>query len=164
MTFLRPEALAALRRWREVLIYGLGFLVFGGLFLRSLANFSLFWLVVLGAAAFFCGTLTLQAWVRAQVGSDGSAQGVVLIDEHRIGYFGPQKGGFVEMQHLTRLDVYNGSWILLHRNGEPLKIPFDAPNADALIDLFAQLPEVTTTTLTQAMRTRQGLLQTVWER
>lgn len=160
MTFLRPEAAALLTRWRQPILFGAGLLLCLYILARNLG--SPFWMIVAGLAAFFCAVSFYQAWLRARLGSDGSAEGVVVIDEHRIGYFGPNTGGFVEMKDLRRLDVYNGAWILHQIDGPRLDIPFDAPKADALLDLFAQLPGVTLAKLHSALATRQGLLQTIW--
>ncbi len=162
MKFLRPEATALLSRWSEAIIFGLGLLLCLYILLRNIG--SPFWMIIAGLAAFFCAVNLYHGVVRARLGSDGSAQGVVLIDEHRIGYFGPDTGGFVDLGNLTRLDVYNGKWILHGQDGARLDIPFDAPKADGLLDLFAQLQGVTLARLHSALATRQGLLQTIFER
>ncbi|MCE6951194.1 hypothetical protein LAZ40_07405 [Cereibacter sphaeroides] len=140
MSFLRPAAVAALRRWREPAAAALA--VAAGLWLASLGG----WLMVpvggvvtLAAAGWALTALRRMRFVRA-----GEAPGVVEVDEGQVGYLGPTFGGFValdDMQEL-RLVALNGQrlWRLRQVDGQVLMIPTGARGAERLFDAFATLP------------------------
>jgi hypothetical protein len=140
MTFLRPEARAALWRWREVIAAG-AVLAFG--LWWALATFApVRWLAVpilgIGVAMLWTGVQRL----RFRRGGGGA--GVVQIVERRLAYWGPLTGGMIDMDDLARLTLDPAGrpahWVLTPHHGDTLHIPVDAEGADALFDLFAALP------------------------
>lgn len=138
--FLRPAAVALLRRWREV-AFGAAVAAVG--LWWGLAAFGptawAGWVVAAGGAA-----LTWAALARLRFGRGGGGQGVVEIDERRLAYFGPLTGGMIDLDDLVALDLDPAArpprWILTGPGGARLAIPADAEGADALFDLFAALP------------------------
>lgn len=141
---IRPEATAALARWREALA-GLA-LVAAGLW-AALASFGLLaWLgwagVAAGAALVFAGVQ------RGRFRGRQGGPGVVEVVEGRIAYFGPLEGGTVALSELEelRLDptAEPPAWILVQPERPPLSIPVNAAGADQLFDAFASLPGLQT--------------------
>ncbi len=140
MSFLRPEARAALWRWREV-IAGTATLAFG-VWWAATGFAAIRWLAVpviaAGAAIAWTG---LQ---RLRFRRGGGGAGVVEIVERRIAYWGPLSGGMIDLDDLARLVLDPGGkplhWVLTPHRGEVLSIPVDAEGADALFDAFAALP------------------------
>jgi hypothetical protein len=140
VSFLRPEALAALWRWREV-IAGLAVLAFG-LWWAAATYSPVRWLFVplllIGAGIAWTG------FQRVRFRRGGGGAGVVQIVERRLTYWGPLSGGTLDMDDLARLAFDPGHkpphWVLTPRGGAPLFIPVDAEGADALFDLFTALP------------------------
>lgn len=140
MSLIRPEALAALRRWREVIAaaglaaLGLWLVRQGGLVLipAGLALVAL-------AAAF-----ALTGWRRLRFGQGIGAPGVVELDEGQVGYLGPEVGGFVSLPELVEIKLITlrgrRLWRLKQADGQAVLIPVDAAGADRLFDAFASLP------------------------
>lgn len=141
MSFLRPEAAAALRRWGEpalwftlAILAPLWLITGGGGWLRWLIASSLF---ALGAA------LAWPAAMRALAKVRGEAPGVVAIDERRISYFGPETGGVLSLDELGEITVFGPrrDWRLFApETGDLLVIPSAAEGADQLMEAFAALP------------------------
>jgi hypothetical protein len=150
--FLRPEARAFLRRWREPMVAaGLAAL---GLW-WALTEFGLLrwigWLLVAGAAA-----LAYAALQRLRFARGGGGAGVVTIDERRVVYFGPYSGGVADLDALLRLELEPSpggpaQWVLTCDTGERVEIPVDAEGADRLFDVFAALPGLRPSTLLSAL-------------
>jgi hypothetical protein len=138
--FLRPEAAAHLRRWREALValavIGLGVWIAAnpGPVVQGFG-----WVLVAGGAVGL-----LPAIRRARFATSGEAPGVVQVDERRILYMGPTHGGAVaidELDHLSLRRDENGraAWVLVE--GQTLlAIPVEARGAEALFDAFTALP------------------------
>lgn len=151
MTLIRPEAAAALMRWREVAAAaGLGaagaFLVaLGGLILAPLGA-----ILLLFAAAWAVMALRRLRFTQAV-----AAPGVVEIEEGQIGYLGPAFGGYAALPDIVelRLLTLRGRrlWRLKQADGEVLLIPVDAAGAGALFDAFAGLPGLDTAVLVAAL-------------
>lgn len=140
MRFLRPEATAALWRWREV-IAGVAVIAFGlwwAFAMHSPVRWLFVPLLMVGAGVTWTG---IQ---RVRFRRGGGGAGVVQIVERRLAYWGPLTGGMVDMDDLARLAFDPGHvpahWVLTPRGGAPLLIPVDAEGADALFDLFTALP------------------------
>lgn len=143
MNFIRPEARAAMWRWREVLV-GLPILLLGiywasGFGLLKWVGFA----VALGGVA-----LMLAGFQRARFRSVRGGPGVVQVDERQITYFGPLDGGAVAIDDLTGVSLDARSeppvWVLRQAGQNLLHIPVNAEGTDALFDAFAALPGIRT--------------------
>lgn len=148
---IRPEAQAALWRWREV---GVGVAVLAlGLWLMRLGGYLL---VPLGATVALAGlALGVLAWRRLQFVTAGAAPGVVQLDEGQISYMGPQVGGFVSLRDLVELRLISlrgrRLWRLKQADGQALLIPVEAAGAEALFDAFSSLPGLSSAALVAAL-------------
>lgn len=151
MGFLRPEAISAVMRWREV---GLAALVVAvGLWIAGFGGYLLLPVgAVVGALGFGLGVL---AWRRMRFANAGGAPGVVEVDEGQISYFGPNAGGFVAIPDLVevRLATVRGFrfWRLKQSDGQALLVPVEASGAERLFDAFAALPGMDTQALVAAL-------------
>jgi hypothetical protein len=151
MTLFRPEALAALHRWREVIIAGT--VAAFGVWLIALGG----WLLIpIGAALLaFAAVLARMAWRRVRFQQPGEAPGVVEVDEGQVGYMGPSFGGYVSLPDLAelRLLTLHGQrlWRLKQVDGQVLLIPVAATGAERLFDAFATLPDMDTQALLAAL-------------
>ncbi|KAF0114693.1 MAG: hypothetical protein FD150_1402 [Rhodobacteraceae bacterium] len=153
MSLIRPEILAATRRWREVIAaaalaaLGLWTATRGGYFLTPLGLA----LLVLGAG----WALTAFRGLRFQ--QDGEAPGIVRVTEAQVAYYGPRVGGFLGLPDLSeiRLLTLRGRriWKLKQGDGQVLHIPVEADGAEALFDAFAALPGIDIAALVAALGT-----------
>ena len=144
MSFIRPEAQAALWRWREVILGALVALL--GLSWATGPGGVLAWVGwLLVAAGFALGVVGAQ---RARFRAEGGGPGVVSVDEGQIAYFGPLSGGVVAARELERLTLdptlHPAHWVLAQPGHPPLAIPINAEGADSLFDIFASLPGLRT--------------------
>lgn len=151
MSYLRPEVVAGLARWREViasaaaLTIGGWLLWLGGWFLMPLG-------VVVCVLAVAWGLIAVR---RLRFLRGVAAPGMVEVDEGQIGYFGPTFGGFVALSDLSevRLSVLHGArhWRLKTTAGEVLLVPVGAAGAEKLYDAFAVLPGIDMARLAAAL-------------
>lgn len=153
---IRPEAQAALWRWREVAL-GVG-VMGGGLWLMRLGGYLL---LPLGAGVGLAGlALALLAWRRLRFASRGDAPGVVQVDEGQVSYMGPQVGGFVSLRDLLELRLISirgrRMWRLKQTDGQALLIPVEAAGAEALFDAFSALPGMSSADLITALEPPRG--------
>ncbi len=153
---IRPEAQAALWRWREVAL-GVG-VMGGGLWLMRLGGYLL---LPLGAGGGLAGlALALLAWRRLRFASRGDAPGVVQVDEGQVSYMGPQVGGFVSLRDLLELRLISirgrRMWRLKQTDGQALLIPVEAAGAEALFDAFSALPGMSSADLITALEPPRG--------
>lgn len=141
MTLIRPDAMNAIKRMRELLA-ALA-MVLGGLFLFSLGGlfFKALGIGVIGggAAVAYVGLHRM----RFRILDDGP--GFVRVDEGQVAYYGPDKGGFVamsELQEVTLIFDQAGQrhWQLSQPRQHPVVIPINAHGAGALYDVFVSLP------------------------
>ncbi|WP_366522985.1 hypothetical protein [uncultured Tateyamaria sp.] len=162
--FFRPEAKAALWRWREVL---------AGAALAVLA----LWLLaqargVLGYVApvmlVGAGALIMVGLQRGRFRGAGGGLGTVQVVEGEVIYFGPLTGGSVSLREVQRLTLDGGQkpahWRLDQPDHPPLLIPVDADGADALFDAFAALPGLKTERMLAKLRADAGAPVLIWER
>lgn len=160
---IRPEARAALWRWREVL---------AGL---ALIGLGLWWVLGPGGLLGWIGwalgligaALATAGIQRGRFRGAGGGPGVVQVVEGQISYFGPLTGGHAAMTEISRLridhDARPSHW-LIDQPGQPvLAIPVDARGADALFDAFGQLPGLTSAALLEARRADAGGQRIVWQ-
>lgn len=162
--FLRPEAVAALTRWREVLA-ALAVIAAGawiaarpGLIVQGFG----YVLIAMAALAL------IPAIRRARFAAGGLGPGVVQVVEGRILYMGPTTGGAVSLGDLTGLSLRRdhlgrAAWIL-QEPGQFLVVPVDAAGAEALFDAFTALPGLGAERLLSARRgTAEGTFP-LWRR
>ena len=143
MTFLRPELALALQRRRESLVWAVTLAVGLALMWRGYARVEPL-VFTAGLGASLVGLALLRgARARLRLGSAAAAPGVVVIDEGRIGLFGPQGGGFVDLAALVAVEVADGpvrTWVLYAEDGAVLRVPFGATGAERIPDALAALP------------------------
>ena len=162
--FLRPEVVALLTRWREVI--GVACVLALGLWIAArpgpvVQGFG--YVLVAGAVL-----ALIPAVRRARFVSDGQGPGVVQVVEGRILYMGPLTGGAVSVGDLTSLALRrdpdgNAAWIL-SEPGQMLVVPVDAVGADALFDAFTTLPGLGAQRLLAARQGSRFGEQVLWRR
>lgn len=165
MSFFRPEATAALRRWFEVGVC-LIFVAAGIWIARQtggviLQGFGLV-LIAIGAVGIW------PAIQRARFNSRGDGPGVVKIDEGQVLFMGPHRGGAMALSDLAVLSVRRNSqggsdWVLASAQ-EVLVIPVDALGADGLFDAFAALPGLPMDRVVRAVQSRSRGSERIWRR
>ncbi|WP_430463196.1 hypothetical protein [Tabrizicola sp.] len=148
---IRPEALALLARWREVMLalclagFGLWTATRGGPILLTIG------LALIALAAGW----GLSALRRMRFAQTIAAPGVVEVIEGEVRYFGPNLGGSISLSDLVelRLMTLRGRrvWRLKQRDGQLLLIPVDATGAEALYDGFTTLPGLDMAALLSAL-------------
>ncbi|WP_135504524.1 hypothetical protein [Roseovarius aestuariivivens] len=163
MSFVRPEAMQALRQYREVIA---GACCLGVALWWMLGPGGI--LAWVGGALGLAGAALVAIGVqRARFRSGSGGPGVVQVDEGRVTYFGPLTGGSVDLSELTALHLdpsgQPAHWALYQPGQPPLLIPLTAEGADQLFDTFATLPGLRTGRLLSAMQTHGGQPVTVWE-
>ncbi|UWQ22718.1 hypothetical protein [Jannaschia sp. W003] len=164
---IRPEAAAALLRWREAIAGGLA--VAAGLWLWTV-SYGL--PALFGAALVALGAVLLVSGLRhARFRSDSEAPGVVEVDEGRITYMAPVMGGTMALDAVaevafrrTRGPEGEGFWRLTDTAGATLFIPEGAVGHDALLDALAPLPGLDGGAMVRALRGRTPGLVVVWRR
>jgi hypothetical protein len=162
--FLRPEAVAALNRWRGVLLSA------AALALGLLIAWRSFGLTVwLGAAIALTGAVSLIAAAqRMRFAAGSGGPGVVEIDEGAIGYFGPLSGGVVARSEITAVALdRNGKpahWAISQTGQDDVMIPLTARGADALFDVFAALPGMRTERMLAEMRRSAPGRVVLWQK
>lgn len=169
MSFLRPEAAAFLKKWREAIIAGV--ILMGSLQAAStttgLVN-AFSWVTALVGAALF-----IEGVRRARLPDKSGGIGVVDVDERQITYFGPQGGGAISINELSRVKVRTTDlgpaasdffWEFTDRAGQRLTIPGDAENATALFDALTALPGADFEKVIEASGSTEVGEFLVWER
>lgn len=142
--FFRPEAMAALMRWREVLA---GAAILALAFYWMLATRGL--LAWVGAALIPLAGLAVYAGIqRVRFRAGHGGPGWVQVDEGQVSYFGPLDGGIRAVADLDALILDPSGtppvWVLRQMGQSDLAIPVNAEGADALFDAFAVLPGLRT--------------------
>ena len=163
MELLRPEAKAALWRWREVLAAG-GIVILGA-----------YWAAIAFGAARFLGVavaalglaLALTALQRLRFAQSGLGPGVVRVDERRLEYLGPLTGGMIDLDDLLAVELEPKTgpaphWILTGLGDQTVAIPVNAAGAEALFDVFAALPGIRTGAMLAALEQTPTARVTVW--
>lgn len=164
MSFVRPEARAAVWRARE-LLSGAGLAILGLYWVlgpKGLLGWIGWALIAAGAA------LAIVGLRRMRFGQAGLGPGLVQVDEGQIVYFGPLTGGAVAASELERL-IYDPTarpphWVLEQPGNPPLHIPVNADGAEALFDAFGALPGMRTGRLLSALNGPAPMPVVIWER
>lgn len=161
MSFIRPEAQAAILQWREVLI-GLAVLILG-----------LWWTAGSGILKWVGVAITLGGAVliytglqRARFRSANGGPGVVTVDEGEISYFGPLSGGVASIADLNMvvLDPTQKPpvWILQQPRQMDIAIPVNAEGTDQLFDAFAKLPGIRTEYMLSSLKADNSQPVVIW--
>lgn len=162
--FFRPEAKAALWRWREVLV-ATGLAVLGVWWIMGPGRLLALpgWALVLVAAA-----LALIGVQRGRFRGASDGAGAVQVDEGQIAYFGPLTGGVVALRALERLSLDRSAtpphWRLDAPDQTPVLIPVNAAGSDALFDAFATLPGLRTQRMLAELQGGKAHVVVIWER
>lgn len=164
MSFVRPEARAALWRWREALT-GAGVLAFGLWWALTGAALTRWIGVVIALAAL---ALLVAGVQRGRFRGQSDGMGIVRTDEGQVAYFGPLNGGIVALTEITQL-AYDPSgkpahWVLSQPGQEDLYVPVDASGAEALFDVFTRLPGLKTEHVLRAMSHPPEAKTVLWRR
>ncbi|TDE39789.1 hypothetical protein [Antarcticimicrobium sediminis] len=164
MSFIRPEARAALARWREALL-GAGVVALG-LYWALGTGGLLGWI---GWALGLAGAgLAVIGFQRARFRATGGGPGVVLVDEGEITYMGPLSGGSVSVRDLERLvldpSAQPAHWVLEEPGRPILHIPVNAEGAGNLFDVFAALPGLRTERMLAELKRDTAHAVVIWER
>lgn len=161
MSFIRPEAQAAVAQWREALIGSVVLLL--GLWWAS----GIGLLKWLGIAFVAIGAVLIVSGIqrgRFRVGKGGP--GVVQVDEGEVAYFGPLNGGSVAMRSLSRVVLDGRSkpavWALYQPGQAPLQIPVNAEGSDALFDAFASLEGIRTENMLAQLKAAPDHPVVIW--
>ncbi|MHA6326236.1 hypothetical protein [Roseivivax sp. CAU 1753] len=165
MSFVRPEAQAVLRRWREALA-GFALIAIGGLvYLGALGWVFAAFGAVLALAGAVLAFIGVQRG-RFRSGEDGP--GVVNVTEGRLAYFGPLSGGVADLDDVTQILIDRSAtpdhWCIEHRSGPSLYIPLTAAGADGLFDAFAGLPGFDTEAMLREMHRKGTGRALIWAR
>lgn len=164
MSFIRPEARAALWRWREVLV-GIGLGALALLWVVASFGFVRIFAIALLVIAII---LILAGLQRGRFRGRGGGQGVVQVIEGQVTYYGPLNGGAVAISELAALSLDGTSkpahWLLVPDEGTALEIPVSAEGADALFDAFTGLPGLRTEHLLRVKQASARRLDVVWRR
>ncbi|MCB1340011.1 MAG: hypothetical protein KDK24_02875 [Pseudooceanicola sp.] len=164
MSFIRPEAQAAIWRWREV-VAGAAMALLG---LSGVAGPGgligwVGWALV--AAGFSLGVIGAQ---RARFRGEGEGPGIVSVDEGQISYFGPLTGGVIAARELERLTLdptqHPAHWVLSQPGLPALAIPVTAEGAESLFDIFATLPGMRTEHMLAQLRGGAVHPVVIWEK
>lgn len=160
---IRPEARAAIWRWREVLA-GLAMAGVGAWFT---AGFGL--LVWLGGAVIaLAAVLIITGLQRARFRGAANGPGIVTIDEGQLAYFGPLAGGVLSIRDMAQVTLdptgHPLHWQLTDRGGATLTIPATAGGADLLFDVFATLPGFDTPRMLAVYGNPPKTVVTIWRR
>lgn len=162
--FFRPEAKAALWRWREMLVAA------------ALGLVGLWWIIgpgrllALPGWAFFLAAIALGlvGFQRGRFRGESDGPGAVQVDEGQIAYFGPLTGGVVALAALERLSLdataRPAHWRLDAPDQASVMIPVNAAGSDALFDAFSKLPGLKTERMLAELRNNRGHAVVIWER
>ena len=169
MSHFRPEARAAIRRWVEpaaalaLLVLALWTSLPGAL---NGSVFAWFGLAVALLALFWLRAAALGALAARPV----TGAGMVVIREREIGYLGPSRGGFLELEDIARVEIYRVTgnaepvWRLVGGDGASLAIPASAEGAGHLPEALAALPGFSDLAAVSVLQRHRPGRHVVWER
>lgn len=170
MSFIRPEASAALRRYGEPVLYAAvaGFGLVQGISLILRGAWTGWLLTVIGALAALglvgAAERAYLAWRNRDAGP-----GTVTIREGQIAYFGPLGGGILALDALTAIDIRIGArrdliWVLSDELGQIVEIPGGADGAVALLDRLSTLAGFDHGNVMAASRAQRPTRLPIWRR
>lgn len=165
MTLIRPDAAAGLKRWAEPLaaLALIGWGLWWGLTSFGVIRWLGFALIIVGGALLVLGIRRARFWR----GTGGL--GHVEVDEGSIAYFGPENGGAVAIDALKYImlvqrDRGRREWELAAPAVPPVWIPVDASGAQALFDVFANLPGMDMQALLRHLNAPHANDVVIWRR
>ncbi len=164
MSFVRPEARAAIWRWREALV-ALAVLALGAYWAFG-TGALLHWIGYFVLAA--GGVLLVTGLQRGRFRGSQNGPGVVHVDEGAVAYFGPLSGGAVALREMTALTLDPTGkpphWVLSQPGQADLYIPLTASGAETLFDAFSSLPGFQTEKMLTEMKREAEQPVTIWHR
>jgi hypothetical protein len=142
MSFIRPEVLEFIARWRGII--GASALTLCGVWLGLRGGWLMVSLgLIIGLAGLGLGWLGLQ---RLRFSRSATGPGMVEVIEGQVGWYGPGVGGYVSLSELTELGLVTVAglrvWRLVQSDGQLLLIPIDAKGSDQLFDALTALPGI----------------------
>lgn len=170
MSFIRPQAADALRRFGEPVLYAV--LAGWGLGHGSMLILRGAWTGwVLAAIGIFAALGLIGAAERALVAwrNRRAGPGTVSIREGQIAYFGPLGGAVLALDALTAIDIRTDRrgelyWRLSDEIGQIVEIPAGADGAVSLLDSLGALRHFNHSAVVAAMSKRKVGLTPVWHR
>ena len=164
MSFIRPEAAAELKRWREAFVAA-GVLALG--LWWGLTSFGLLrwigWALALAGGAFLWAAVQ-----RARFHAGHGGLGVVEVDERQITYLAPAGGGIASLDLLTEVSLgpdRAGLPVWRFRSGgDTLAIPVSAEGTTALFDVLTALPGANIEAAIRASRGRPPNRVVIWSK
>jgi hypothetical protein len=168
VSFVRPELVERLRPWREALLWG-AVLAVGVLFVMRGIQSGGVLLVAFGLVLSVAGGgLVVTERRRRRMQGQAPDEGVVTIEEARIGYFGPRSGGFLDLDALERVEILTDgqrpTWRLVGQGEDALRIPIGARGAEGIYDALAAFASLDEEALHAALATRRPGRFPVWVR
>ncbi|WP_296417042.1 hypothetical protein [Pseudooctadecabacter sp.] len=156
---IRAEVKTLAWKWREVLfaagVAGLG-LWWGS------ASFGVMQWLGYGVAA-VAVMLGIAAAQKVRFRGDSDGPGVVVLDERRVTYLGPEDGGVADLDLMVQLDVTPApAWRLINADGHYIDIPTDAKGVEVLFDAFTALPGLSTQHMLSVLQRTKPARMTVW--
>jgi len=169
VSFVRPEAAGAIRRWAEPLAAAGLVLLTGGFGIRWTGQGGALGWIALAAAAMALFWLR-AALLGALAARPVTGAGLVVLREGEIGYMGPQRGGFVDLDTLFRVEIYRITpgqdpvWRLVGPEGAELTIPATAEGAGHLPEALCALPGFSDLVAVGILQGNRQGRHVVWER
>ena len=164
MSLIRPEARAAIWRWREVLAGG-AITALGVNW--AFAGFGLTrWL---GGAILVLGLVFLIAGLqRARVRPRSGEAGLVELDEAQLSYFLPEGGVIVPLEQVVRIEITAAPGDMLHwcfadNAGHIARIPAGAAGAERLLDALSHFPGASYRKVIEASAATEPKTFVIWQ-
>lgn len=167
MSFIRPEVRAAFARNRKPIGWAVALSFAAYVLWRGLATGGTLLIIAGGGALALMVTFLLAERQRARFHRTTAEPGIVKVDEAQIAYFGPDVGGIVDRDALTRVELISSGdgiahWRLHHQLGPPVAVPLAAEGADKLVDVLMTLPGVDVGAALSALDRRRRAIVPVW--
>ena len=164
MSFIRPEALRSLRKYRGFIFAGM--VLIAGL-LIVLSSFGTTRLMG-GVIAVMGALIGHDAYRRFKFPVGHGGAGVVEVDERQVSYFTAGKGHSISLDSLERIELHRNmhgrtTWVFFGPEGM-LSVPGDAEGTGNLFDALVALPGVNYAQAEAASQGRGPDLFLIWQR